>query len=243
MRWERDSSGGMVVADWTPDKLLARNEELAYLMAHERGKWGLINGRIAKKGDLTMMAEGTYGALAAYPPPAALTSLTMSASEQLLIPSAMLPVYTPFPINGILSPQAYRIAISGRYTTSTAPGTVATTVRIGNTTGAPSLGVSAAVTVTASLTNAFWWLVGDITLRSIGIPGSNSTANGIFKFDMNTAVGGAVNSALWGTGSGNASFDSTVSPGATGGCLALNVTGTTTTWSMQIDHIHFMDWN
>ena len=243
MRWQRDSSGGLVVADWTPDKLLARNEELAWLMAHERGKWGLINGQIAKKGDPTMMAEGTYGALAAYPPPAALTSLTMAASEALLIPSAMLPIYTPFPINGILAPQAYRIAIAGRYTTSTSPGTVIVTNRIGNTTGSASLGASAAATVTASLTNAFWTMIGDITIRTIGLPGTNSTANGIFTFALNTAVGGAVNTVVWGTGSGNASFDATIAAGANGGCISMNVTGTTTTWSMQIDHVHLMDWN
>jgi hypothetical protein len=45
--------------------------------------------------------------------PVSEAALTLSATEQGLIPAAHIPIYTPLPINGVLAPQAYRVILSG----------------------------------------------------------------------------------------------------------------------------------
>jgi hypothetical protein len=120
--WHADSSMGATIAETRPlsgDEVLLRDEEIAYLIRRARGSrgrnWKLINGRIAAAG-VPVATEGTYGGLQAYPMPASATGLTLSATEQGLIPAAYIPVYTPLPINGLLGPQAYRWLISGIFT-------------------------------------------------------------------------------------------------------------------------------
>jgi hypothetical protein len=224
------------------DDLKVRDEELAWLIKHERKGWRLINGRI-RGSDAPMAAEGTYGALAAYPLPVSETALTLSATEQGLIPAAHIPVYTPLPINGILAPQAYRFVLAGVFTSVATSGTLTLTPRIGNANTSPSLGASAAQTLTASLTNGQFHIVGDVTIRSIGLPGANSTAIATCRAVANSAVGGAVTSWLWGTGATAVSFDSTIAAGANGGGLWFGVTFSANFPTMTLQQVHMMDWN
>jgi hypothetical protein len=153
----------------------------------------------------------------------------------------------PIPARSILAPQAWRFAIAGRYTVTTTPGSLITSVRLGNTNAAALLGTSASVALTASLTNAFVLYKGDITVYKVGTPGSNATASGIFDVKVNTAVGGAFNSAVWGTGATPIAFDSTVAPNASaaGGQLWVGVsdTGATNHATITTDQVHWMDWN
>lgn len=274
MKWERDG-GGLVVRDWTPDKLAARNEEIAWRLANDvpfrvvngkllgdniRGKresiandlrqmyqlgrkrWRGGLRELALSGALTA-AEGTYGALAAYPMPASEAALTLSAAEQGLIPSAHIPIYAPLPINGILAPQAYRYILSGIFTSVATSGTLTMTSRLGNANTSPSLGASAAQTLTASLTNGQFYIMGDVTIRSIGLPGTNSTAIGTFHALANSAVGGATTSWLWGTGTTAVGFDSTIAAGTNGGGFWLGVTFSANFPTMTLQQAHFMDWN
>jgi len=244
--WRYDSSAGATIWDTEPmskEDLACRDEELAWLIREQRRGWRLINGRIAGSGAPTAMAEGTYGSLDAYPLPASEAALTLSATEQGLIPAAHIPIYTPLPINGILSPQAYRYVLSGIGTTVATSGTLTMTPRIGNANTSPSLGASAAQTWTASLTNSQFHIVGDITVRSIGLPGANSTAIGTFRAVVNSTVGGAVTSWLWGTGTTAVSFDSTIAAGANGGGFWLGVTFSANFPTMTLQQTHVMDWN
>jgi hypothetical protein len=252
MGWRADSSLGAYIYDtepMTPGELAQRDEELRWLVDHERRNWKLINGRITGRdksfpqGPLAM-AEGTYGALGAYPPAASIAGPAMSTTEAGIIAAANIAIYTPIPANSQLAPQAWRYFIGGVYTAGATPGTIAFTPRLGNANTSPSLGASAAITQTA-LTNAFWAIYGDITVRSIGGPGLNSKAQGMAWAKVNTAVGGAFNTALWGTGTTDASFDSTIALGTNGGGLWLGGTdaGATNHATYTMQQIHWMDWN
>jgi hypothetical protein len=246
MPWRWDSTAGATVWDTQPmsrDELALRDEELAWLIRSGRRDWKLINGRIVGSGSPTAMAEGTYGALAAYPLPVSEAGLTLSATEQGLVPSAHIPVYAPLPINGILAPQAYRFVLTGIFTSVATSGTLTITPRIGNANTSPSLGASAAQTLTASLTNGQFAIKGDITIRTIGLPGANSTAIGTFQAFANSTVGGAVTSWLWGTGTTAVSFDSTITAGANGGGLWFGLTFSANFPTFTLQQVHVMDWN
>jgi len=251
MPWRDDSTLGAHVWDTQPmsdDDLAVRDEELTWLLRHEKKNWKLFNGRITGRDrDFPLgpvNAEGTYGALGAYPPSASIAASALSTTETGLLSAANVAIYTPMPPNSILAPQAWRIVICGVYTAGATPGTVAFTPRIGNANTSPSLGASAAITQTA-LTNAFWMIKGDITVRSIGGPGTNSKATGVFDAKVNTAVGGAFNTALWGTGTADASFDSTIAIGTNGGGLWIGAVdaGATNHATYTMQQVHWMDWN
>jgi hypothetical protein len=275
MKWSRKGDA-FVCESWTPDRIADRDDRLAWMMRH-RLPWSLHNGQLIPKGGrevsylldeamkqgrgewksrtraleamgVPMAAEGTYGALGAYPLEATIAGSALSATEAGLISAANQALYMPIPARGILAPQAWRFVIASRYTVTTAPGSLITSFRLGNANTSPLLGTSASVALTASLTNAFVLYKGDITVQSVGPPGTNSKAIGIFDVKVNTAVGGAFNSALWGTASGTAvSFDSTVVPNASanGGQLWVGVsdTGATNHATISTDQIHWMDWN
>ena len=245
MSWRVDSNSGATIWDTEPmtrDDLKLRDEELDWLVRNKR-PWKLINGRIARSGDSTFMAEGTYGALAAYPLPVSEAALTLSATEQGLIPAAHIPIYTPLPINGMLAPQAYRFIATGIFTSVATSGNLTTSIRIGNANTSPLLRSSVATAMTASLTNGQWYLMGDITIRTIGLPGANSTAIATFHQLVNTAVGGACSSIVWGTGVTAVSFDSTIAAAVNGGGIWLGELFSANFPTMTLQQVHMMDWN
>jgi hypothetical protein len=245
MGWRVDSTSGETIWDTEPMTevdLKLRDEELHWLIRNERRGWKLINGRIQGSG-LPTANEGTYGGLMAYPMPASEAALTLSATEQGLIPAAHIPVYAPIPINGILAPQAYRYVLSGIFTSVATSGTLTITPRIGNANTSPSLGASAAQTLTASLTAGHFIAKADITIRSIGLPGANSTAIGTFTMMANSAVGGAATTWLWGTGATAVSFDSTIAAGANGGGFWFGMLFSANFPNFTLQQVHVMDWN
>lgn len=245
MSWRRDSSAGATIWDSEPMTevdLKLRDEELHWLIKNEKRGWKVINGRIAGSG-LPTANEGTYGGLDAYPLPASEAALTLSATEQGLIPSAHIPVYAPLPINGILAPQAYRYVLCGIFTSVATSGTLTMTPRIGNANTSPSLGASAAQTLTASLTAGHWIAKADITIRSIGLPGTNSTAIGTFTMLANSVVAGAATTWAWGTGATAVSFDSTIVAGANGGGFWFGMTFSANFPNFTLQQVHVMDWN
>lgn len=246
MSWRKDSTLGAYIFDTEPmsaDDLRCRDEELVWLMQHERRGWSLINGRIIESGD-PMATAGVYGGLGAYPMPAAIAGPAMSTTEAGILSAGNIAIYTPMPAGVVTAPQGWRVHVSGRYTVGATPGTIVFTPRLGNANTSPSLGASAAITQT-NLTAAFWALRGEITVNTVGAPGTNSKANGTFWAQVNTAVGGAFNSALWGTGATDASFDSTVPLGTNGGGLWIGGTdaGATNHATYTIQQVHWMSWN
>jgi hypothetical protein len=191
-------------------------------------------------------AEGTYGALGAYPLAAELTAVTPTATESGLVSAANGGLYLPIPANGILAPQAWRFVISGRLSTDSATAANYTwTIRLGNANTSPSLGASIPLAKTVSLTNPIFMLKGDITIQSVGAPGTNARGMGHFDAKLNSASGGAYTAWLWGS-TAQASFDATVAPNtsANGGQLWTGITASAAAadaWA--VSQIHWMDWN
>lgn len=273
MRWTKRGEA-FVCDDWTPDLVEDRNERLGWMMRN-RLPWSLLDGQLIPKGGrevthlldeamklgrgewkprmraleamgVATAAEGTYGALGAYPLPGEIGAFTPTAATEgaLLTSAANQALYMPIPANSILAPQAYRFMIGGRVTTSATAGNVTWTVRIGNAVTSPSLGASAALAKTVSLTNATFTIKGDVTLQSVGVPGTNARGMGHFDAKLNSAVGGAYVAWAWGSAA-QASFDSTVAPNASanGGQFWVGVTESAGVSPWTVGQVHYMDWN
>jgi hypothetical protein len=267
-RWAReqvDKEFSPRGVDCSPVASRSVMSDIRRLQAMHRATWEerearmrLCNGRqVRALPPLEMMAEGTYGALLSYPPPARITT-TSTSSKTNLYPQL---TYAPIPINGILAAQAYRIVVGALLTTGTSPGTLAFDVVMGATgswttggtavAGGASFGACPALTPTASITGAFYYIYGDITVRTTGLPGSNTTAVGMFHIvstqdgtsgvagpgavSVNATAGSRWNQLFGGTA---ASFDNSVASG-----IALGCTHSVTTITHNVDQVHAMDWN
>jgi hypothetical protein len=242
MGWRMDSSAGAHLWDTEAlgaEDILCRDEELDWLKRDQRKSWKLINGRIARSGDPTM-AEGTYGALVAYPPAQNLTAITGVSAITLLWSPA---TYTPLPANSVMAPEAYRIAATGVWSSgATAAPTTVWTPDISTTATTPGLGASSAMVYVISITNGFWYLIGDVTIRTAGTSG---TAYGMFTLIYTTAAGPSPATST-ATNPSHAIFGNTVvtrdfvtsSQG-----LSISVTPSNTTISHTPTQIHWMSWN
>lgn len=227
--------------------------DLAWAKLLHRLTWGERQRELADAGVLTAMAEGTYGAMMAYPNPQTVTTASISGSVNLW-PQAL---YTPLPVNGNLAPQAFRLIIAAKLTTAATPANIGFDPRMASTgawttggtavgTSGPTLGASGNVALTASITNAFYYIVGDVTIRTVGNVGANCTAVGLFHYasTQNTAGGLAGPAAVSAThnllfGGTNASFDGTVASAG----IAFGAVHTVTTITHNIEQIHGCDWN
>lgn len=219
MSWRMDSTAGACIWDTEPlggDDLRCRNEEIAWLIGHERQKWGLINGRLAQNGE--PQAYGTYFGVAAIPPPATLANVPSLNGEAALWTAA---IYTPWLANSLVAPSFWSLHAQFQATTSTSPGNLTLNPRVvpntvtvgGSSAGGIALGADAAITLTASITTN-WIVDGNITVRSIGAPGANSTAYGDFNCiakPATTGTGAATINDLFGYSS--ASFDASIAEG------------------------------
>jgi hypothetical protein len=218
--------------------------ELEQEMYRQRGEWK-SRMRSLNADHTPVAAEGTYGALGAYPLQGELPAVTPTTTESGLLTAAQAAIYMPIPANGLLSAQAYRFVAAGRATTSATAANYTFTPRLGNANTSPSLTASAALAKTVSLTNAVFIWKGDVTVQVSGIPGTNSKAMGHFSMGLNSAVGGGVTLWHWGS-TAQAAFDSTVAAGASanGGQFWLGVTASAAAAdTFTVGQVHFMDWN
>lgn len=198
---------------------------------------GLAGGPLA--------AEGTYGALGAYPIAGELASVTPTTTEASLLTAANAALFTPIPANSILAPQAWRFVIAGRVTTTATAANYTWTARLGNANTSPSLGNTVALAKTVSITNAIFISKGDLTVQSIGAPGLNSKAIGHFDSKLNSVAGGAYTSWAWGSAAA-ATFDASVAPNASanGGQFYMGLTASAAAADPWIvGQVHWMDWN
>lgn len=231
-----DSTAGAFVYDTQPlasEDVMCRDEEIQWLMRHERQRWGLINGRLETGGDPT--AYGTYFGIAAVPPAATLANVASLNGEASLWTNS---IFSPWLANSLVAPSFWEIHAMWQTTTSTSPANLTLNPRLGNITagsssaGAVALGADAAITLTASITTN-WVLNGNITVQSIGAPGANSKAIGDFNCIAKPATAGtgaATINDLFGFTQG--SFDASV---ASGFVLGMANTVTTITYApMQI---------
>ena len=225
-------------------------EDVGELAVLHRATWKERMRRIKESG-VPMMGEGTFGLLMAYPPAATLATTTISGTVNLW-PGA---VYTPIPQNGTLTPQAYRVVICAKITTSTSPGNIGLDPRIGQSTwttggtaiSGTTLGATGNVALTASITNAFYYIYGDLTIRTMGAPGgSNCTAVGMFHYVSTQATsGGLAGPAAVGTGHNLLFGGTAASYDGAGAAQGFQIGGvhTVTTITHNVEQIHGMDWN
>jgi len=121
--------------------------------------------------------------------------------------------WTAWAANEIIAGQAWKLTAGGVVTTSTTPGNLTITPRIGTTTGGVTLGASLATALTASLTAVPWSLEMWLAVRTTGT-GTSATAvaTGTFTSRVigNTPAGAASVVPFGGTA---AAFDSTAGQG------------------------------
>lgn len=235
--------------DFTPVASARVWDDLRDAAELQRATWRRRENDIMQSGVPVNMPEGTYGGLIAYPPGATVTTTSINGTANLW-PQA---VYTPLPVNSFLTPQAYRVAVIAKITTAASPGNLGLDPRVGAgtwTTGGTAitgttLGASGNVALTASITNAFYYLVGDLTIRSVGAPGANASIVGMFHYCSSQATaGGLAGPAVVGTGHNllfggtGVSFDFTTAQG-----FGLGAVHTVTTITHNVEQVHFMDWN
>ena len=248
-RWAREAVEAELVGDFTPRASARVTRNMQDFATLHMLTWKARQQRIIDSGDPVNMPEGTYAGLLAYPPGGTVTTTSIAGTVNLW-PQA---TYSPLPANSFLTPQAYRVAILAKITTGATPGNIGLDPRIGAgtwTTGGTAitgttLGASGNVALTASITNAFYYVMGDLTIRSVGAPGANAATVGMFHYVSTQATaGGLAGPAAVGTGHNlifggtNASFDFTTAQG-----FGLGAVHTVTTITHNIEQIHFMDWN
>ena len=248
-KWAKQAVAAEKRGDFTPTATTEVLDDVEALKELERKTWQRRELEIRESGHPVMMPEGTYGGLLSYPNAATITTTSISGTVNLW-PGG---VYASFPPNMYLTPQAYRVVIAAKITTSTTPGNIGFDPRIGAgtwTTGGTAItgttmGASGNVALTASITNAFYYLYGDLTVRTAGAPGNNWTAVGMFHYVSTQGTsGGLAGPAAQGTGHNllfggtNASFDGSIAQG-----FQMGAVHTVTTITHNVEQIHVMDWN
>jgi hypothetical protein len=250
-RWAKEAIAAEFRGDWEPvaDKRVL--QDVSDLATLHMLTWRERQRELVRSGWPLAMPEGTYAGLLAYPNPATITTTSISGVVNLY-PNL---IYAPIQPNSLLAPQAYRVAIIAKVTTSTSPANLTLSPFLNTTgtwttggtaaSGGIALGATGAVAYTASITNAFYVVIGDVTMRTVGLPGTNSTAVAMLHYTSTQAtVSGLAGPAVVGAGHNlmfggtNASFDSTVL-----NSFQLAATHTVTTITHNLEQIHFMDWN
>jgi hypothetical protein len=176
---------------------------------------------------------GGLGGLEANPPNADLATVTVNATEAALWPTA----YTPIPAL-LQGPKAYSLKAWGVCTSAATPGTQTFNPRIGTSNAGISLGISSALTPTASETAVVWKIMGDVVLR--GGSTTTTTVTGVFDYDQTTGTtGNATTITALRFGGTSASVDNTVAQALWMGLLAV----TSTTNTMTPRGVIWASWN
>lgn len=143
------------------------------------------------------MSRQYFADLLAEPPIANLTAVTATSETGLW----NVPLYSPIPADDGKPSRTYCMKAGGIISTG-ASGTLTITPRFGTTTGGVSLGASVAQTVVINLTNQPWFMEFNLTVRTKGAPGNNSTVIGTGCFctaGAAASAGSALSVAFGGT--------------------------------------------
>jgi hypothetical protein len=244
-RWARQAVAREELLDFLPvaDKRIL--SDIAVLKQLHLMTWQERQRRILGGWQPFAMPEGTYGGLLSYPPAQTITTTSINGSVNVY-PNL---TYSSWPMNGILAPQADRLAVVGKHTTGTTPANLSVNPLINSTgtwttggtaiSGGSTMGVSSAVTGTASITNSFFYIIADLTIRSAG---TSTVIVGMFHMSGThptagpTTVPATFNLLFGGT-------SVTVDTQQTQQSVQIAGVHTTTTWTWNIEQLHWMDWN
>jgi hypothetical protein len=248
-RWAKEAIANEKLGIFDPVASRGIIGDLEAMKLLQRLTWAERQRQINESGIATMMPEGTYGGLLAYPNAQTVTTTTLSGTVNLW--SNL--VYSPIPANSVLAPQAYRVAVVAKITTGLTPANIGFNPLINSTgtwttggtavSGGSTLGATPNVALTASITNAFYTIIGDLTFRTAGTGATavfmahyvstQATASGL----AGPAVIGAGHNLMFG-GTGV-----TVDAQTTGQSFQLGAVHTVTTITHNVEQIHLMDWN
>lgn len=215
-----DREGGAVSVD----------ELLGAAMRDGFTKWRMMNGQLRVEKQPTAL-EGIYAGLVAYPPAQSLTAITGGTSNVAWWSSS---IYSPLPANSVLAPEAYRICATGTVTSTAASQTITPSLNCGTAVGT-GLGTGPAITLGSTITNALWYLMGDLTVR---LPGSSGTIIGHMVLKVGTTAGASttITHAMYGNTVQTVDFTTALglTVGATPSASGVSVTPT---------QVHWMSWN
>lgn len=110
----------------------------------------------------------------------------MAAAETALW---SVPLFTPIPAMDARAGKIYRLTAGGLLSSAATPGTIAITPRYGTTTGGVTLGVSQALTMTASIAAQPWLMEFTLVFRAVGTAASASTCVGTGYMKWQTTAG------------------------------------------------------
>lgn len=214
-------------------------QDLLEAQLAQRSQWTLLNGELLESGDPTALNAQFAGPMALPMSSAAGAAVNPAVATETALWTAA--TYTPMPLNSTMAPQAYRLTVTGQYTsTATASPTLILTPRIGTTTGGATLGASRAIPLTASLTSANFRLIGDVTIRSVGDAATSGSAIGFFHVMAPLAAGAGAVSLNDLFGHTVATYASTSAQGLFMS-MTSNPAGATT--SITLQQIIFSSWN
>lgn len=247
-RWARQAVLLERRGDFAPVADSRVMNDLELLKALHRQTWKTRQRELETSGD-PIALEGVYGGLLAYPTAQTITTTSISGTANLW--SNL--VYTPIPQNQVLAPQVYRVVIAAKLATSTSPGNFALNPLINSVgtwttggtavSGGSTLGATGAVALTASIATAFYYVMGDLTIRTAGT--SSSIVAMFHCVSTQATSGGLVGPAAVGAGF-NLLFGGTavsVDTQTTAQSLQFGAVHTVTTITHSVEQIHWMDWN
>jgi hypothetical protein len=180
--------------------------------------------------------KSIFDGIEAQPPLAALAAITGGTSEvNLWTPNQ----WTSFPLgpganNYVTAGQQWLLEATGICTYAATPGTTAFTARIGTSATPGSntiLGAASAAVAGTTQTAVLWTLKGLLTVRTIGLPGANSTVYfaGEFHCPLAHQAAGSAGGVLFG---GAATVDLSIA-----NALAISITPSVTTQSFTPQQI------
>jgi hypothetical protein len=242
--FEREASG--IYTPVASKRIAADLDDLQRLY---RLTWERRQRAIMEDGCPIGMPEGTFAGVLNYPAAQTVTTTSLNGTVNLWLNM----IYTQIPINSVMAPQIYRIVLAAKITTSTSPANIGFNPLINNAgtwttggtavAGGSTLGASGNIALTASITNAFYIIKGDLTIRN---PGTSSVVVGMFEYKSTQGTaGGLAGPAAIGTGH-NLLFGGTavtVDTQTTGQSLQFGAVHTVATITHNIEQPHFMDWN
>lgn len=210
--------------------------DVTFLAREQAKHWRQLDDELRRGGDPVALIGGIAG-IEGRSLSSAATATTASASEQQLWNTA---IYSPIAKAAMREGACFELFASGRGTTGATPGTWTLTPRFGTSTGGVTLGASAAITLTASITGFQWLITGRYTIRDLGDANNSLSIIGSLTLQLrhSAATAGAIDATHVFGFTAVTTGDPTADQG-----LFIGSTASQTTTILTPDQICWGSWN